>query len=159
MQRQEVGEASDIGMMEYVEKPKQQDEEQSAHTDYVVAHRPVYDEGIAVAGLVLHDTLRRRQRCKSHGGKGVHNQVDPKHLSHGKRRLGAHERSTQHNEAGHDIYRHLEQDETLYVVVKRATPHHGPSDACKGVVDNCYVAGLLGHRGAVAHRQSHLRGL
>ena len=154
LQVQEVGQAVDIGVLEHVEHGQQQEEEDNAHTRYLAQHLPGEDGGPPVARFVLHHRLGRWQRCQGHGGKGVHDEVDPEHLCDGERRGSVHERAEEHQQAGRDVDRELKQQEALDVAVERASPHDGLADAGERVVDDGDVAGLLGHTRPVAHRQS-----
>ena len=107
----------------------------------------------------MHNGLRRRKRGKCHGGKGVHDEVDPQHLGHRKRALRPDQCARQHDEAGCNIHRHLEENKPLYVLIERTAPHHRPADGTEGVVDDGDVRCLLGNARTVAHRQADVGSL
>ena len=149
----EVREASDVGIFEGHQEGEEDAEEHDSRAQYAAPHRVVDDEAFPVSRFLVHHPACRRQRCQRHGREGVHDQVDPQHLRDRQRRLRPHERPHQHNQAGHHVHRHLEEDEPLYVLVQRASPHHRPSYRAERVVDDGDVACLLRHRRAVTHGQ------
>ena len=106
------------------------------------------DEVGLSAWLTLHHLGRRGQRGQGHGSKGVHDQVYPQYLRNGERQFGAYGRTSQHQQQGRHVNHKLEIKEPLYVLIQRATPHHGLDNAVKRVVDEGYVAGVLGYAGA-----------
>ena len=106
-----------VGMAEEVEQHHHEQEEESSGRDDASLHVRCYDEGAAVARLGVHHLRRWRQRCQSHGGEGVEDEVHPEHLRHGEGRFGAGEGAEEHRKAGGDVDRELEEYETLYVEV------------------------------------------
>lgn len=54
---QQVGEPGDVRMLEDVQQDEQQEEEEASYSNNILAHVLVEDECLAVARLVLHDTL------------------------------------------------------------------------------------------------------
>lgn len=66
-----------IAMLEDIEQCQEQEEEQTSGAYDDAPHGRVYYGGLAVAGRLVHHFVGRRQRCQSHGGKGIHDEVDP----------------------------------------------------------------------------------
>ena len=143
-------------MLEVLEEPEQHHHEGQTHAHDAMEHRLVDDISLAVTGLLVHHVLVGWQRGQGQCREGVHDEIHPQHLGDGQGRLGAEDGSDQHDEACCHVDGHLEQDETLDVMVQRASPGDGTGDALERVVEDGDVAGFLGHAGAVAHREAYL---
>ena len=103
-----------------VKEPIQTDckqEEESAHAEDLTEHRLGKDRRLSVARLMMHHSLRWRLCGKRHCTLGVHNEVDPKHLSYSKRRFSSHKRAKEHEETCSHIDSQLEEQESLDVLV------------------------------------------
>ena len=65
LQVAQIGERSHIGVLANVDETKEQEEEDAARDENHALHATIDDEGIAIAGLVVHHPLSRRQQAKS----------------------------------------------------------------------------------------------
>ena len=151
-----VGKRSDICVLKHIDQTNEDEEEQRTSADDASFHSGINDEGFAMAWTIFHHSFRRRKRSQSHSGKGVHDEIHPQHLRHSEWRICAHESTSKHHAASSHIDRHLEEDETLDVLIERTSPHHGSTDGRERVVYDGDVTGFFGYRCAIAHRKSHV---
>ena len=157
--QREIRQRLHVTMLEILDESEQHRHKCQADPYDASLHDIGDDESVTRTRFVVKHLRIGRQRSQGQGSKGIHDQIDPKHLGYRKRRSGAQHGAQQDDKACRHVDGHLEQDETLYVDIKRPAPCDRLCDALERVVEDRDVAGFFGHRGAVAHRKANMGGI
>ena len=96
--------------------------------------------------------------CESKSGKGIHDQVDPEHLSGGKGRLAEEAGACEHNEHSDDIDGELELEELAHVVIDVTTEKDGCENGAEVIIHELDIASILGNISASdSHSETNVR--
>ena len=88
-----VGHGVHATMHKILDETEQHRHKQNTNAKNATSHILSDNEGIARARLVVQHAMVGRQRGQSHGRKGIHDEVNPQHLRHGKWRRSTHHRT------------------------------------------------------------------
>ena len=123
---------------------------------YVSPHGQSYDRGVLLVGLPSEDCLKWWLGGQCQGCKGIHNQIDPKHLHRRQRRVPQESRTNKDDTHGDNVDCQLELNELSYVIVDGATVEQGSEYRSKVVVKQNDVGGGVGDHGPCYHRESYV---
>lgn len=95
---------------------------------------------------------------ESKSGKGIHDKVNPEHLSGGKRRLREDASTSEHNEHSDDIDSKLELEELADVVVDVTAISDSGQDRAEVIIHQLNVTSVLGNFSTSdSHSKSNIR--
>ena len=139
--------AEEVSSLE--EKDEQHGDLEDGLTNDVSPHNGV-DNGVGLLSRhTLHDFFYVGWlSSESKGSEGVHDQVDPEHLSRSERGLAENASTSEHNEHSDDVYCQLELEELSHIVVDVASIFNSSQDRLEVVIEELDVTGVLGNIGA-----------
>lgn len=146
-------------------EPVSAEEEKQQKPDHLVEglkqdvspHDGIHDQVRLLRGHSLQNSLTRRLSGESESGEGVHDQVNPEHLSGGEGRLSEDAGTGEDDEHSDDVDGELELEELAHVVVDVAAVHNGSQDGAEVVIEELDIASALGDvRASDAHGEADI---
>jgi len=149
----QIRNAEDVATLEHEDK-EDDDLVDSLHDD-VAPHDSIDNHIVLVGRLAIKNAFVGRLGGKGQRCEGVHDEVDPKHLRRGERRLAKDARAREDDEHGNDVDCELELQELAHVVVDVATVLGSDKNGTEVVVEELNVARVFSHVSASnSHREA-----